>query len=168
MEKNNTQKISFRFAEKKDVPLILKFIKGLAEYEKASELVTATEELLEEWLFKKERAEVLFLLVSGKEAGFALFFQSFATYPGRGGIYIDDLYIHPEYRGYGYGRKFLKKLAQITTERGGTRMEWLCLNWNPSIDFYKSMGGKALSTCTTFRLEGESLLALLNDERSVT
>ncbi len=164
MKKTFPQKISFRFAERKDVPLILEFIKALAEYEKASDLVTATEELLEEWLFKRERAEVLFLLVSGKEAGFALFFQSFAAYPGRGGIYIDDLYIYPEYRGYGYGKIFFEKLAQITVGRGGTRMEWLCLNWNPSMDFYKSMGGKPLDTCTAFRLEGKSLLEFLNNE----
>lgn len=91
--------------------------------------MTVTEELLDEWLFDKKKAEVLFLEVSGKEAGFALFFASFATYPGRGGIYLDDLYIKPEYRGNGYGKAMFKQLAQVTLERGGifpiTKVDWV-------------------------------------------
>ena len=114
----------------------------------------------EEWLFDKERAEVLFLEESGEAAGFALFFQSFATYRGKGGIYLDDLFIKTEYRKKGYGKAMLKKLAEITVERGGERIEWICLNWNPSFEFYISMGGKPLDTCTTFRLEGEDLKQL--------
>lgn len=149
--------VKFRFAEKKDTALIMEFIRGLAEYEKASHTVTVTEELLEEWLFEKEKAEVLFAVSDGKEVGFALFFESFATYPGKGGIYLDDLFVKPEYRGCGYGKALLKRLAQITLERGGVRIEWLCLNFNPSMEFYKSLGGRPMDTCTTFRFVEEDL-----------
>ena len=152
------EKVTFRYAKRKDVPVVLEFIKGLAEYEGMPEAVIATEELLEEWLFDKERAEVLFLVVDGVEAGFALFFESLAAYPGRGGIYLDDLFVKPEYRGHGYGKALFKRLAQITRERGGMRIEWLCLKSNlPSIGFYESLGGKQLSISTTFRLENEAL-----------
>lgn len=158
------EKVTFRYAQREDVPLIMEFIKGLAEYEEASGLVTATEELLEEWLFDKERAEILFLIVDGVEAGFALFFQSFAAYPGRGGIYLDDLFVKPEYRGRGYGKALFKRLAQITRERGGMRIEWLCLKSNLSgIGFYKSLGGKQMDLCSTFRLENEALERLAEE-----
>lgn len=154
-------KVTFRYAEKKDVPLVLEFIKGLAEYEGMPGLVTATEELLEEWLFEKERAKVLFLEVSGIEAGFALFFESLAAYPGRGGIYLDDLYVKPEYRGHGYGKALFRRLAQITRETGGMRIEWLCLKSNlSSIGFYEAIGGKQLSMSTTFRIENDDLKRL--------
>lgn len=158
------ENVTFRYAERKDIPLILEFIKGLAEHEGVPELVTATEELLGEWLFDKEKAEVLFLEVSGKEAGFALFFESFATYPGRGGIYLDDLFIKPEYRGHGYGKAMFKKLAQVTLERGGMRIEWLCLKNNlQGIAFYETIGGKELDISTTFRMEREALENLSRD-----
>lgn len=149
--------VTFRFAQREDTALIMEFIRGLAEHEKEKEKVIATEELLEEWLFEKERAEVLFALADGQEVGFALFFESFATYPGKGGIYLDDLFVKPEYRGYGYGKALLQRLAQIVVERGGVRIEWLCLNWNPSMEFYKAMGAKPMDICTTFRLEGDVL-----------
>ena len=137
------EKITFRYAQRKDMLLIMELIKGLAEYEGMPGMVTATEDLLEEWLFDKERAEVLFLVVDRVEAGFALFFQSFATYPWRGGIYLDDLFVKPEYRGYGYGKALFKRLAQITRERGGMRIEWICLKSNlSSIGVYKSLGTK--------------------------
>ncbi len=155
------EKVTFRYAKRKDVPLILEFIRGLAEYEGMPGLVTATEERLEEWLFDKEKAEVLFLEVSGAEAGFALFFESLAAYPGRGGIYLDDLYVKPEFRGKGYGEALFKRLAQITLERGGMRIEWLCLKSNlPSIGFYEAMGGKQMEMSTTFRIENEALISL--------
>lgn len=152
------ENVTFRYAERKDVPLILEFIRGLAEHEGMPGLVTATEELLEEWLFDREKAEVLFLEVSGTEAGFALFFESLAAYPGRGGLYLDDLYVKPEYRGHGYGKALFQKLAQITLERGGMRIEWLCLKSNLSgIRFYEAIGGKKLDMSTTFRIEDEAL-----------
>ncbi len=163
------ENVTFRFAEREDVPLILEFVKALAEYEKMPDAVCATEEDLEEWLFDKERAEVLFLIVSGKEAGFALFFESFASYPGKGGIYLDDLYVKPEYRGKGYGKELFRRLAQITRERGGMRIEWLCLKSNlPSIGFYESVGGKQMEISTTFRLENEALEKFAVDVREGT
>lgn len=158
------EKVTFCYAQRKDVPLIMELIKGLAEYEGMSGSLTVTEELLEEWLFEKERAEVLLLVVDGVEAGFALFFQSFATYPGRGGIYLDDLFVKPEYRGRGYGKALFKRLAQITRERGGMRIEWLCLKSNLSgTEFYKSLGGKQMDICSTFRLENEALEKLAEE-----
>lgn len=148
----------FRFAERQDVSLILDFIRRLAEYEKVSQSVTATQEQLEEWLFDRKRAEVLFVEAAGKAVGFALFFESFATYPGKGGIYIDDLFVLEEYRGKGYGKALFQQLARLTVERGGIRMEWLCLNWNRTgITFYRSVGGKAVESCMTYRMEAEAL-----------
>ena len=150
--------IDFRFAEEKDVALILHFIKQLAEYEKMSDQVVATESLLQEWIFKKQKAEVIFPIVDGKEVGFALFFHNFSTFLGRAGIYLEDLYIEPKYRGNGYGKALLIKLAQITQERGCGRLEWSCLNWNkPSIDFYLSLGAVPMDDWKIYRLTGQTL-----------
>lgn len=154
-------KAKFRFAGRKDTALIMEFIKGLAEYEKAPDLVVVTEELIEEWIFDKERAEVLFVEADDRAVGFALFFETFATYPGKGGIYVDDLFVKPEWRGKGYGKALFQELARIAVERGNVRIEWLCLNWNqPSIDFYLAAGGKPMDTCTTYRMEGPALFRL--------
>ncbi len=150
--------LSFRFAEKKDCGLILYFIKKLAEYENMLSEVVATVELLEEWIFEKNKAEVIFPCEDGKEIGFALFFHNFSTFLGRAGIYLEDLYILPEYRHKGYGKATLKKLAEITVERNCGRLEWCCLNWNkPSIDFYLSLGAVPMDDWTTYRLSGETL-----------
>lgn len=131
--------LNFRYAEETDVDLILHFIKELAEYEKMLDEVVATEELLREWIFEKKKAEVIFALEDNCEIGFALFFHNFSTFLGKAGIYLEDLYVKPEYRGKGYGKAILKKLAQITVDRGCGRLEWRCLDWNkPSIDFYIS------------------------------
>ena len=128
--------VAFRDAERKDVSLILQFIKEIAAYEKMSNQVIADETTLETWIFDKEKAEVFFVMEEGKEVGFALYFHNFSTFVGRGGIYLEDVYILPEYRGKGYGKAILKKLAAIAVERGCGRMEWVCLDWNqPSIDF---------------------------------
>ena len=152
---NNT---CFRYAEEADAALILEFIKELAEYEKMSADVVATEELLKEWIFVKKKAEVIFALEDGKEVGFALFFHNFSTFLGRAGIYLEDLFVKKEYRGKGYGKALLKKLAQITVERGCGRLDWSCLDWNrPSIDFYRSLGAEALDEWTVYRLTGETL-----------
>lgn len=152
---------SFRFAEKKDCNLILYFIKKLAEYENMSDEVVATEELLEEWIFEKKKAEVIFPCVDNKEVGFVLFFHNFSTFIGRSGIYLEDLYILPEYRNNGYGKAILRKLAQITVERGCGRLEWCCLDWNkPSIDFYLSLGAIPMDEWTTYRLTGDTLIKL--------
>ena len=150
--------ISFRFAEEKDVPVILQFIKELADYEKMLDEVVANEELLREWIFNKQKAEVLFALIDGKEAGFALFFHNFSTFLGRAGIYLEDLYVKPECRGKGIGKGLLKQLAKIAVERGCGRLEWSCLDWNkPSIDFYLSLDAKPMEEWTVYRLTGETL-----------
>ena len=150
--------LTFRFAERGDTPLILKFIKDLAEYEKMSDEVVATEEILENWIFDKGRAEVIFAVAEGQEVGFALFFHNFSTFLGRAGIYLEDVFVKPEYRGRGFGRAIMKKLAQIAAERGCGRFEWWCLNWNtPSIGFYKSLGARPMEDWTVYRLEGKAL-----------
>ncbi|MBE6507318.1 MAG: GNAT family N-acetyltransferase [Methanocorpusculum parvum] len=158
-------KPEFRFAERKDTALILKFIRDLAEYEKMSDLVVATEAELEEEIFSKKKAEVLFVMEEGYEVGFALFFHNFSTFLGRAGLYLEDLFVLPEFRGKGYGKATLKKLAQIAVERGCGRFEWWCLDWNkPSIDFYLSLGAEPMSEWTTYRVAGERLLKLAEEE----
>ena len=153
--------LTFRYATEEDCGTILKLIKELAEYEKMLDEVVATEEILKEWIFEKQRAEVMFPCVDGKPVGYALFFHNFSTFLGRAGIYLEDLCILPEYRGMGYGKATLKKLAQITVERGCGRLEWCCLDWNqPSIDFYLSLGAEQLSEWTTYRLTGDTLKSL--------
>ena len=152
------EEVTFIKAVREDVPLILEFIKGLAEYEKMSDEVVATEEILDEWLFDKEKAEVIFAIAEGEEVGFALFFHNFSTFLGRAGIYLEDLFVKPKYRGNGYGKAILKRLAQIAVERGCGRLEWSCLDWNqPSIDFYLSLGATPMSGWTGYRLTGETL-----------
>ncbi len=151
--------IDYRFANKEDTKIILQFIKALAEYEKMSSDVVATEDLLREWIFEKQKAEVIFALENGKEVGFALFFHNFSTFLGRAGIYLEDLFVLPEYRGRGYGKGLLKVLAGITVERGCGRLEWQCLDWNkPSIDFYLSLGAVPMEDWTLYRLTGDTLI----------
>ena len=153
--------LTFRYAERRDTALILKFIKELAEYEKMLDEVVATEELLEDWIFNKQKAEVIFALADGKEVGFALFFHNFSTFLGRAGIYLEDLYVNPEYRGYGIGKALLKKLGKVAVERGCGRLEWWCLDWNkPSIDFYRSMGAEPMDDWTVYRIAGNALKEL--------
>jgi len=147
-----------RQAERKDCVLILSFIKALADYENMSDEVVADEALLEEWIFDKQKAEVIFAVENGKEVGFALFFHNFSTFLGRAGIYLEDLFVLPEYRGNGYGKALLKRLAAITVERGCGRLEWSCLDWNQSsIDFYLSLGAKRMDDWTMYRMTGEVL-----------
>ena len=120
--------------------------------------LTKSWQLLKEWLFDKKAAEVLFALEEGKEVGFALFFHNFSTFLGRAGIYLEDLYVKPEYRGKGYGKALLKELARIAVERGCGRLEWSCLDWNqPSIDFYLSLDAKPMDEWTLYRAAGETL-----------
>jgi len=153
--------LTFRSAEDKDCALILSFIKELARYEKMSDQVVATEELLSEWIFQKKKAEVIFACENGKEIGFALFFHNFSTFLGRAGLYLEDLYILPEYRGKGYGKATLRKLAQIAVERGCGRLEWGGLDWNqPSIDFYLSLDAQPMEDWTVYRITGQTLIDL--------
>lgn len=150
--------MEFRYAERKDTKLILQFIKELANYEKMLDEVVADENTLEEWIFDKQKAEVIFALKNGIEVGFALFFHNFSTFLGRAGIYLEDLYVRPEHRGEGYGKGLLKKLARIAVERGRGRLEWWCLDWNKSsIDFYLSLGAKPMEDWTVYRITGNTL-----------
>lgn len=150
--------VTFRFAEKKDAPIILDFIKGIAEYEKMSDDVVTTKEMIEEWIFEKKTAEVIFAVAEGTEVGFALFFHNFSTFVGRAGLYLEDIFVKKEYRKKGYGKALFKKLAEIALERNCGRMEWVCLDWNkPSIDFYMSLGAKPMNEWTLYRLTDKQL-----------
>lgn len=150
-----------RFAEEDDVPLILEFIKGLAEYEKMSQDVVATEEILKESLFDRKMAEVIIGEYEGKPVAFALFFHNFSTFLGRPGIYLEDLFVKPEMRGRGIGKIMLSYLAKLCVDRNCGRLEWWCLNWNePSIKFYRQMGAIPMDEWTTFRVHGEALQSL--------
>ena len=150
--------MDYRFAKKEDTELILDFIKALAKYEKMENEVVATEDLLQEWIFEKGKAEVIFALEGGKEVAFALFFHNFSTFLGRSGIYLEDLFVLPEYRGLGYGKGLLMRLAKIAKERGCGRLEWSCLDWNrPSIDFYLSLGAIPMNDWSVYRVTGDTL-----------
>ena len=158
--------VAFRKAGRKDVALILEFIRELADYEKMLDEVVATPELLEKWIFDERKAEVIFALEGEREVGFALFFHNFSTFLGRAGIYLEDLYVRPECRGKGYGKALLKELARIAVERGCGRLEWWCLDWNrPSIDFYLSLGAEPMKDWTVYRIAGETLKALASGVR---
>ena len=157
--------VTFRSAQENDCGLILQFIRGLAVYEKLSDQVVATEELLREWIFEKKKAEVLFVCAEGQEVGFALFFHNFSTFLGRAGIYLEDIFILPEYRGRGYGKGLIRVLARIAAERGCGRLEWWCLDWNkPSIDFYRSLGAVPMDAWTVYRITGDTLKQLAAGE----
>ena len=156
--------LTFRTATEADTSLILQFIRALAEYEKMLDQVVADEELLADQLFRKKNAEVIFAVEDGKEVGFALYFHNFSTFLGRAGLYLEDLFVYPEYRGKGYGKAILKRLAAIAVERGCGRLEWACLDWNqPSIDFYRSLGAEPMSDWTVYRLTGQTLDRMANE-----
>ena len=151
----------YRFAEERDIPAILGFIRALAAYEHLEDQVVATEALLREWLFEKKKAEVLLAEQAGVAVGMALFFHNFSTFLGRAGLYLEDLFVLPAYRGRGFGKALLQKLAAIALERECGRMEWWCLDWNrPSIDFYKALGARPMEEWTVYRIDGETLKAL--------
>lgn len=157
-------KLTFRYAVRKDIPLILQFIRDLAEYEKLLDEVVADEATLEEWIFDQKKAEVIFAMKEGKEIGFALFFHNFSTFLGRAGLYLEDLFVLPEYRGKGYGKQLLKKLASIAVQRKCGRLEWWCLDWNQSsIDFYLSLGAEPMSDWTVYRFSGDTLQDLAQE-----
>ncbi len=151
-----------RPATEDDVPIILSLIRELAEYERLSHEVVATEGLLREALFGERRgAEVLIACYKGAPAGFALFFHSFSTFLGRPGIYLEDLYVKPEFRGKGIGRALLTHLARLAKERGCGRLEWSVLDWNePAIELYKGIGAVPMDEWTVYRVAGEALETL--------
>jgi len=159
------EELAFRYAAESDTPLILQFIRELADYEHMLDQVVADEDVLRDQLFHQKKAEVLFALEDGKEVGFALFFHNFSTFLGRAGLYLEDLYVLPEHRGKGYGKALLQKLASIAVERGCGRLEWWCLDWNrPSIEFYRSLGAEPMEDWTVYRLTGETLTHLANPD----
>jgi len=161
MEREGKTMISFRTAHREDCALILRFIRSLAKYEKMLDDVTANEQILEEWLFNKKSATVIFAILDGKEVGFALYFTNFSTFLGKAGLYLEDLFVVPEHRGKGIGKALLKELAKIAVDFGYGRMEWICLDWNqPSIDFYKSLDAEAIDEWTIYRLSKDTLSAL--------
>lgn len=156
----------FRYAEEKDTALILQFIRQLAIYEKMEDQVTADETLLKEWLFDKQTARVIFALEEENEVGFALFFYNFSTFLGKGGVYLEDLFVLPEYRGKGYGKGLLKQLAKIAVSEGCGRLEWVCLDWNqPGIDFYRALGAQPMEDWTLYRLAGDTLQKMAEDRK---
>jgi GNAT superfamily N-acetyltransferase len=156
---------AIREATEADVPLILQFIRDLAEYERLSHKVVATEEMLRASLFGSPRfAEVIIGEENGNAAGFALFFHNYSTFLAQPGIYLEDLFVKPDARGRGYGKALLARLAQIARERGCGRVEWAVLDWNtPSIDFYKALGAMPMDDWTVFRLTGDALDALAEE-----
>ena len=149
-------------AAESDIPAILSFIRALAEYERLSDAVVATEETLRESLFgARPAAEVVFARVGEERVGFALFFETYSTFLAQRGLYLEDLFVKPEHRGLGYGRALLAHLARMAVARGCGRFEWALLDWNaPAIGFYKSLGARPLDEWTTFRLAGDALARL--------
>jgi len=154
-QKNN---VVIRKAVRRDVPLLLEFIKGIAQYEKMENEVVATPDVLEQEIFDEKRAEAVFAVVDGHEVGFALYFYNFSSFIGHSGLYLEDLFVWPEDRGKGYGKALLLHLVKIAREHHCGRMEWSCLNWNqPSIDFYLSLGAVPMKEWTVYRLDAAAL-----------
>ena len=159
--RTNIEGFEIRFATEDDVPLILEFIKALADYEKMLDEVVATEEGLKESLFVKNQAEVILGEEDGKPVGFALFFHNYSTFLGKANLYLEDLFVKPEYRGKGYGKTLLSFLGKIAVDRNCGRLDWWCLDWNTtSIEFYKEMGAIPMDEWTVYRVEGEQLQRL--------
>lgn len=149
-------------ATERDTPTILTLIKGLAEYERLAHQVEATEDDIREALFGDwPGAEVVLAYVGSDLAGFALFFHNFSTFLGRRGLYLEDLFVLPAYRGRGIGRRLLSHLARVAVERKCGRLEWWVLDWNESaIRFYKSIGARPMDDWTVYRVDGDALLRL--------
>ena len=164
-----TAAIRIQPATEQDVPQILRFIKGLAEYEKLADHVVATEEGLRTSLFgPRPAAQVLIAYTGDTPAGFALFFHNYSTFLGQPGIYLEDLFVVPEHRGAGIGRALLAHLASLAVERGCGRLEWAVLDWNaPAIGFYRTLGATPMEEWTIFRLTGAPLAALAKDPHGV-
>ncbi|MFO7340735.1 MAG: GNAT family N-acetyltransferase [Lysobacteraceae bacterium] len=154
--------IRLRPAVPADVPAILELIRSLAEYERLAHEMVATAADLEAALFgPRPAAEVVLAECDGQVAGFALFFVSFSTFLGRPGLYLEDLFVRPDFRGRGIGRRLMTRLAALAVERGYGRFEWSVLDWNrPAIDFYRSLGARPMDGWTVQRVDGEALRAL--------
>jgi GNAT superfamily N-acetyltransferase len=155
--------VTFRLAPatERDLPLILSLIKALAEYERLSHAVVATEEILRDSLFRKRAAEVVIGYAGDEPAGFAVYFQTFSTFLAVPGMYLEDIFVVPAWRRRGLGRQLLVHLGKIAVERGYGRVEWSVLDWNePAIGFYRALGARPMDEWTVFRLTGESLRTL--------
>jgi GNAT superfamily N-acetyltransferase len=153
--------ILFRFAGPEDSALILEFVRSLAEYERLLDTVEATAEIYRKTIFEEKAAEALIAEYDGLPAGFALFFRNFSTFTGKPGLYLEDLFVKPAYRGRGLGKLFLAFLAKLAADRGYGRFEWACLDWNEgSIEFYKSQGARPMEEWTIYRLSGRALAEL--------
>jgi GNAT superfamily N-acetyltransferase len=157
-----TDSLRIERATERDVPLILRLIKELAEYERMTDEVVATEAILRETLFgPRPAAEVVVGYAGDEPAGFALFFHNYSTFLGRPGLYLEDLFVVPKFRGRGYGRALLIHLARLAVERGCGRFEWSVLDWNePAIGFYKKLGASPMEAWTIFRVAGDALAKL--------
>ncbi|MGH7628627.1 MAG: GNAT family N-acetyltransferase [Gemmatimonadales bacterium] len=162
------QTIRIAPATEDQVPLILEFIRGLAEYERLAHAVVATEESLRKSLFGPgPDAEVVIAWVGDEPAGFALFFHNYSTFLGQRGLYLEDLFVTPAFRGHGVGRRLLQHLARLAVERGCGRFEWWVLDWNePAIRFYESLGARPMSDWTVYRMTGNALRALAEEQKS--
>lgn len=162
---SKSENFKIRFAEEDDVGMIYRLIMELAEYENLLEQVVATEEILNEALFKRKSAEVIIGEYKGEPVGYALFFHNFSTFLGQAGIYLEDLYIRPTMRGKGFGKTMLSFLGKVAKERECGRLEWSCLDWNESsIEFYTKLGAVAMNEWTVYRVSGESLDKLAENE----
>ncbi len=155
-------KFSIRTATVEDIPLVLRFVKDLAHYEKLPHEVTATEELLRRNLFSERKtAEVLLASEGEHYVGFAVFFHNFSTFVGQPGIYLEDVFVRPEFRGRGYGKALMIYVARLAKERHCGRFEWSVLDWNtPSLDFYRSLGAVAMDQWTVQRMTADAIESL--------
>jgi Acetyltransferases len=154
-EKNE---ISIRETGEQDIPLIMDFVRSLAEFEGLSDHVLSTEESLREALFgKRPYAEAIIAELSGKPAGFIIFFHNFSSFAGKPGLYIEDIFVHPQFRGMGVGKSLMVRCGQIAEERNCGRMEWSMLDWNPAKQFYEHFGGEAQKEWVIYRLDEKGI-----------
>ena len=154
----NIEGLTIRTTTEEDIPLILKFIVDLADYEGCKDCVKATEESLMDSLFVKKQAETLIAEYHGQPVGFSLYLYKFSTFLGRAYLYLEDLYVAPEWRGRGIGKKLLTNLMRVAVEHGCTRLDWGCFAYNtPSMEFYKQLGARELTEWADFRVDGELL-----------
>lgn len=156
--REDMDKLIIRNVREDEISILLSLIKEIAEYEKMSDQVIVTEDILRESIFKNNRANALILEVDNKEIGYCIYFYNFSTFIGRGGLYIEDIFIKKEYRGKGFGSEIFKFLAKKAKDEGLKRMEWSCLNWNePSIKLYKSLGAIPMDEWTVYRLTEDKI-----------
>ena len=162
MQNETSESLNIRPVTEADIPLVLEFISDIAEYERLLDHVVADEAILRESFFgPRAKAEGLLAERAGEPAAFAVYFENFSTFTGRPGLYLEDLFVKPEWRKHGIGRSLLVRLAQIAVERGCPRFEWVALDWNQNaIDFYEKLGAKQLNDWRIFRMEGESIAQL--------